>query len=254
LNWLNSFLLAARAMIAGETDQAEQLAGEALQIGTDGGQPDAATFFGVQLMGVGIQRGTLSELVPLIERAIADNPGLPTLKATLALAHAEGDHVVDAGHLLAELANADFDFPLDVTWLTGMTRCAEIAIQCRDATYAGALFDRLAPWSDQWTTSAGLSSQGPVSGYLGGLATILGRYGEADAYFSQSAALSARMNAKFFAAWTDLSWGRMLAERQAPGNTERARDLLIKAHAVAAANGYGNIERRAATALQLLGA
>jgi hypothetical protein len=172
----------------------------------------------------------------------------------LAVALAEGDRVEDAHHLLAELADADFDFPLDLAWLSGMTRCADVAIQCRDATYAGPLFDRLAPWSDQWATSAGLSSQGPVSGYLGGLAAVLGRYSEADAYFSESAALSARMKAKFFAGWTDLSWGRMLAERQAPGDTERARDLLTKAHAVAAANGYGNIERRAAAALHRLDA
>ena len=44
----------------------------------------------------------------------------------------------------------------------------------------------------------------------------------------------------------------MLAERDAPGDAERARDLLTKAHAAAAAHGYANIERRAAEALQHL--
>ena len=62
-------------------------------MGTDGGQPDAVTFFDVQLMSVSVERGTLSKLVPLIEQAIADNPGLPMLKPTLALAHAEGDRI-----------------------------------------------------------------------------------------------------------------------------------------------------------------
>ena len=42
LNWVHSFTRAMRAQIAGDTDQAEQLATEALQIGTDSGQPDAA--------------------------------------------------------------------------------------------------------------------------------------------------------------------------------------------------------------------
>jgi hypothetical protein len=37
LNWLNTFIPAARAMIAGDTDQAELLARKALQMGTDGG-------------------------------------------------------------------------------------------------------------------------------------------------------------------------------------------------------------------------
>ncbi|HEY5023857.1 MAG TPA: hypothetical protein VII76_02680 [Acidimicrobiales bacterium] len=45
----------------------------------------------------------------------------------------------------------------------------------------------------------------------------------------------------------------MLAKRQAPGDAEKARDLLNKAHTVAAANGYGNVERRSAAALQHLG-
>ena len=89
--------------------------------------------------------------------------------------------------------------------------------------------------------------------HLGGLATVLGRYDEADAYFAQSAAMSDRMGAKFFAALTDLMWGRMLAERRAPGDTEKARDLLTKAHTAAVAHGYGGVERRAAAALQGLG-
>ena len=45
---------------------------------------------------------------------------------------------------------------------------------------------------------------------------------------------------------------KMLAERDAPGDIERARDLLTKAHAAAAAHGYANVERRAAEALQHL--
>ncbi len=92
----------------------------------------------------------------------------------------------------------------------------------------------------------------PVSHYLGGLATVLGRYDEADAYFAHAAAFNDRADAKFFAARTNLSWAKMLAERQAPGDNERARDLLTKAHTAAAAHGYANIERRAAEALQHL--
>ena len=106
----------------------------------------------------------------------------------------------------------------------------EAAIECRDPKYAAPLFDRLAPWADQLSTAAGAAADGPVSHYLGGLATVLGRYDEADAYFTQAAAFNNRVSAKFFAARTNLSWGRMLAERDAPGDTEKARDLLTKAH------------------------
>jgi hypothetical protein len=47
-------------------------------------------------------------------------------------------------------------------------------------------------------------------------------------------------------------WGKMLAEREAAGDAEKALDLLTKARDVAAAHGYTNVERRAVEALQRL--
>jgi tellurite resistance protein len=109
----------------------------------------------------------------------------------------------------------------------------------------------LEPWAAQ-LPATGASALAPVSHYLGGLATVTGEFDRADTYFDQAAAISQRMGAKFFAARTDLSWGKMLAERRAPGDSAKARTLLTKAQAIAAANGYGNVERRAAEALQRL--
>ena len=44
----------------------------------------------------------------------------------------------------------------------------------------------------------------------------------------------------------------MLAERQAPGDIDKARVLLTKAHVAAATHGDASIERRAAEALDAL--
>ena len=71
-------------------------------------------------------------------------------------------------------------------------------------------------------------------------------------YFAYSAAVSHRAGAKFFAARTDLYWGKMLIERNGPGDGKRAGDLLASAFATAVSNGYGNVERRATDALALL--
>jgi tetratricopeptide (TPR) repeat protein len=251
LNWVHALQRATRALIAGDSDRAEQLATEALQIGTDGGQPDAFIVYGAQIVMVNLWRGTLSDLVPLIEQAIIDNPGLPVFVAALALAYAEADRTEETRRLLEGFADMNFDLPLDTTWLTGMIAYADAAIECRDPRFAGPLLDRLAPFADQWLYTD-VATSGPVSRSLGDLATILGRYDEADAYFAYSAESSLRAGAKFFAARTDLSWGRMLSERRVPSETEKARELLTRAHAVAVANGYGNVERRASSALGLL--
>ena len=255
LSWTNTFHRAKRAQIAGDTDLAEQLATEALQIGTDCGQPDAALFFGGQLSVVSAQRGTMGELIPLIEQMVDETSTLTgVLTAVLAQAHAEADHTEDVRHLLEEFAATDFDLPADQAWITAMHSYAEAAIYCGDPQYAGPLFDRLVPWAEQSAASGSVTASGLVSHSLAGLATVLRRYDEADAYFDQSAAISARMNAKYFVAKTDLLWGSMLAERRAEGDTEKARDLLTKAQAAAAAHGYGNVERRAAAALRRLDA
>jgi len=251
-NWISTYRRAARAQIAGDFQVAENLANEALKIGTEGGQPDATSFWGAQLVAVNHQRGTMGELVTLIEQLAAQAPsaaGLAT--AALARAYAETDRTTEARDLLEKLSEADFDLPLDQLWLTGMVCYAEAAISVGDPKYAEALLDRLVPWAAQ-LAGYGTTNSGPVSAYLGGVATVLRQYDDADSYFTQSAATSDRTGAKFFAARTDLWWGKMFAERNAPGDAEKARDLLTKAHGVAVANGYANIERRAADALQLL--
>ncbi len=254
LRWLVTLEHATRAAIAGDTDRAEQLATAAVQIGIDGGEPDATSIFGAQVLTVSFQRGTMGDLAPLIEQMAADNPGAaPTAIAVLAAAHAEADRIDDARHRLEEFASGGFELPLDMLWTTGMTLYAEAAIECRDTRAARALFERLAPWADRLSyTSAAV--EGPVSHYLGGLAFVLGRYDEAGAYFAQSATFNDRVGAKFFAARTALSWGRMLAERRASSDGERARELLSEAQTAAAAHGYGTVDRRATEALQLLDA
>jgi class 3 adenylate cyclase len=249
--WDYTFVSSLPAQIAGDTDRAEQLAMAALKIGTDCGQPDAAIIFGAQLMIISGQRGTMSDLAPLIEDMATKTPDISQwlFGSLLAKAHVEGGRTEDALRILEKFAAAGFDLPLDQTWLTGMVDFADAAIECRDQEYAGPLFERLAPWASQLPATGG-SALGPVSHYLGGLATVLGRHDEADGYFTQSAAMCDRMGAKFFAARTDLLWGRLLAARKAPGDTERSLELLVRAHAVAKANGYGTVEKRSAAALQ----
>ena len=252
--WAHTFFLGLRAQLDGDTDRAEELASEALQIGTDGGQLDAGVIFGAQLMIVSGQRGTMSDLVPLIEQLAADTPDISQwlFGSLLAKAHVEAGRTDEARSLLEAFAASGFDLPLDQVWLTGMVDYAEAAIECRDPEYVAPLFDRLKPWAGQLPVT-GASALGPVSHYLGGLAAVLGRYDEAEAYFTEAAEFSDRVGAKFFLARARLWWGRMLVGRLGPGDAERARDLLAGAHDAAVEHGYGDVERRVAEARRGLG-
>jgi hypothetical protein len=249
LDWNDKVHRSARAALAGDVNLAEQLANEALQIATQSGQPDTDIYYGAQIMQVSWLRGTMGDLLPLIEQAAKDNPGLPVFVAALTLAHAEADHFEEARALLASFASAEFDLPMDTAWLGAMLCYASAAADSRDLVSAESLFDRLVPWVSLWSYDR-CKTEGPVSLCLGGLATVLGRHEEADGFFSHAAAFCERMGAKFFAARTNLMWGVMLAERQAPGDRERAEDLLTNAHGAAAEHGYGTVERRAALTLR----
>jgi len=249
LNWVYTYVCATRAMIAGDAEMAERLANRALQIGTDGSEPDTDIIYSGQILIVSWQRGVLGELVALIEQGIIDNPGLPAFGAALATALVEDERIDDARHLLEEPNVANFDLPMDQAWLTGMTLYAEAAIECRHPRSAATLVDRLAPFADQLSFNPS-TTEGPVSHYLGGLCTVLGNYDEANAHFAQSAAFCDLVGAKFFSARTQLLWGKLLLERQTPGDADRTRSLFASAHRTAVAHGYGTVERRAAAALQ----
>ena len=249
-SWLHAFVLSLRAQIAGDAQAAEKFAVEALEIGTQGGQPDAALLFGGQMNIVAGQLGTQHELVPLIEKMADETRDIPRsfFLSVLAKAHVEGNDFAQASELLDEFAGMGYELPLDQLWLTGMVDFAEATIECNDRRHAAPLFEQLEPWSAQLPATGG-SALSPVSHYLGGLTTVLGDFDRAECYFEQSADVCRKMGATFFAARTNLLWGRMLVSRGLPGDDDRGRRLLTEAHEVARSRSYGGVERRAAAAL-----
>jgi class 3 adenylate cyclase len=250
LSCVHAVQQSVRAQVAGDPDRAEAAANLALQIGTESGEPDITLLFGSLFMGAQWQRGTVGQLVPIIEQAAADNPGLRALGAALAVASLESGDTEKARRLL-EQAALQFGPPSAGAWLSEMCVYSEVAVACRMVEMAAVLFGHLAPWAGQFSAS-GLTAEGPVSHYLGGLAETLGRTHEAELYYARSSEMSVRMGASFFAARTHLRWGSMLAGQPGSDQAARARDLLSRAHLTALERGYGSVERRAAEALQAL--
>ncbi len=138
LTWVHMFTRTVRALIAGDVDESTRCAADALRIGTDSGQPDASTFHLLQSMEVSWQRGTMVADIGHLERAVADYPGLPVLRAGLAVAYVEAGDVAAARALVDEFAATDFDLPHEVgNWLPGMVLFAEAAIELRTSRGCG---------------------------------------------------------------------------------------------------------------------
>ena len=243
--WVETLQRSTRSLMAGDVDAAERFANQAYQVGMESGQPDAFIVFGAQMLMVSWWRGNLGDMVPLIEGAIVNNPGLPFFNGVLALAHAEGDRAVPVKQILARFGQSGYQLPMNVTWLTGMVAYAEAACGIDDAESAAALLEQLCPFKDQWHYSD-IAAAGPLSRSLGSLATVLGRYDEAEDYFARAWAASQGARAWFFAARTALSWGTMLIRRDGEGDGPLAREMLTRAHDLSQEHGYTKIAGRAA--------
>ena len=249
--WEAEFMAALHALTHGDAVEAERRATVALEVGTASGQPDSFSFYGTQLMGIRNMQGRYGEMVPLIVDVAEKNPALPAYRAVLAVAHLEAGDEDAARTIFDEAAATSFRLPEDTAWSTGIVRYARVAIELEIGDHAGGLFELLAPFHDQ-VPHNGLTPTEPVAMYLGGLATVLGRYDDAEGYFAEAHDLNTRGGMRFAEAHNNLLWGRMLRTRGGPGDADRARALLTQARNSAATQGYASVERRSTAALSEL--
>ena len=225
--------------------------GEALQIGTESGQPDAALIFGAQLMIVSGQRGNDARADPAHRGMAADAPDIsPWLFGSLlAKAHVEAGRFDDATRKLEEFAAAGYDMALDQVWLTGMVDYAEAAIECaRPGVRAGAARAARAlgrPVArdrgiDARRRSACISAGSPrCSG-----ATTTPRS------ISRSRPRSAHADRREVLRGPHRSpAGPAAARGGAAADEERARKLLTRAREAAITHKYANVQRLAEAAL-----
>jgi tetratricopeptide (TPR) repeat protein len=211
--------------------------------------------FDYQIRAVNLQLGVFqNDRVAVIEQARAAMPGFPVLlTAMLAWEHARVGRLELAHELLDEFAATGFEPPPEPNgWLFTMIDYADVAIACDDQNAAAALYERLVPYAGQLPTR-GAVPYPPIDHHLGKLATLLGRYEQADQHFTGAAEFADRAGAAYFAAEIDLAWGEMFLQRSQAGDGQRARARLDSARSAAAARGYSDLERRATEAVQRLG-
>jgi tetratricopeptide (TPR) repeat protein len=244
LQWVHANDLCMLALVHGDADAGEQYALQAMQIATDSGQPNADLWFGGQMMTVAWMRGALGDLLPVIELTAQSYPGFSVFVAVQAHANAENDQFERAAELLDEFASTGYRLPPDGLWTTGMMSYAEAVVECALPQHAEPMLEQMRPWARRFSYFDGTAA-GPVSHALGGLATVLGRFDEAEAHFRASIEQSRTMGAKFAAARTHHWWGRMLVQRGLAGDATAAASHLREALDLSEANGYRNVARRA---------
>jgi tetratricopeptide (TPR) repeat protein len=140
-----SVMLAIRA---GRLAEAEHLARQCLERGTKAGHPDAAAWYGAQLVAIRWYQGRLPELLPMLTASV-DSPTLSELDnslfAALAVASATaGDHRT-AERLLATLRGS---LPRSTNWLVTMFGIVETAHLLGNVHASARAYEMLVPFAD----------------------------------------------------------------------------------------------------------
>lgn len=248
MRWLTMILRANRTLWRGHIEESKEIAERAYEMGASAGHPDAFLYYGIHLFNVCFERGQMGAIADGIIRIAASNPGVTSVRASLALLHAETDQLDQARPVFESVVDELANIPREASWPRAVTQSALVCSRLGDRPRAAALFDLLRPYATQ-TVCTGLSSAGSVDHYLGVLAATLGRLDEADGLLARAETAHGRVPAPTWLARTRLERGRVLLQRGATGDPAKAHELLTSTLATARDYGLGRIERSAADLL-----
>jgi class 3 adenylate cyclase len=244
---VNRGTVVARHLLTGNPADADEVASDAFTLGMSTIPNQALLTYGIHHAEVRWQQGQLDEIIALFDAGAAD--GLhPFAAAVQAAMYAEAGRLDDAIPLLTDGSAVGFsNLPIDYTWLSGHVFYACAAMACAAKEPASKLLDKLAPYEHLMSASHN-TCEGPVALWLGGLATVVGAFRDAEGWFSAALEMSRRCEARYFTARTLLEWSTMLHHSGRLGST--GVDFASEALALASEGGYAAIEARASRLLR----
>ena len=249
LLWHTGYLTATHVLRAGDHERAEALAGQALQLATESGQPEAFACFGAGFLCVRRHQGRMDEIADLARQVVRDKPGLAALQGALALVLAECGELDEAREITATARESDFFVHrYDYVWLMGATVWADVVAQIGDLRSAEILYAQLAAYEDLGVTT-GTSYGGVVSAYLARLDVLLERRDSALRLFVAADRSLRSAASPFWLCHNQVEWARCLLGTNDRTERMKARSILTEALSIAREFGCGGVERTAVALL-----
>ncbi len=250
LLWVAAYAQSWQDTLDGDLDAAEARATEALELGSNTGQPDVLPLYGAQLLIVRWHQGRDAEVVEAVEQMADTTPDIDSFRAALARIYADLDRSDEARSLLSTEAGLGFTHPIDPLVVTTMVMWAEAAVQVRDVGSAKLLIDRLHHFPDQMVCN-GVTAFGALAHYRGALYALSGEFGVAERLLLEGLVLHEQLAAPFFEARSCLELARTLRTRGSPKDRQRVQTYAGRALALAQRHGYSVVESRAMTLAEL---
>jgi tetratricopeptide (TPR) repeat protein len=227
----------------GDLEAGERLAKRAFGIGQEAGQPDAAMFYGSQLVYARTVQGRAQEIIEMVEQAVSAYPTFAAFRAVLALALCSLDRRAEARIILQDAASDRFEhIPPSAPRLTALATYAYVAVETGDVDAASILYGLMEPWAEQLVWNA-VVGYGHTRMWLGLLACLLGEHERADEHLAFACEFYDTNGVLLWTARTHLGWAEALATR---GDATGAREHANRALALSREHGYGAFEPRAA--------
>ena len=145
--------------------------------------------FAGQFFFLGTFAGRHAELLPIVQQMMDTDPHVePLFRAGHALVCSELGRPDVGRAVLRDAMAAGLDaISQDSLGSTTLIAHAVLAIELEDVTAAEWLFPAISPLAGEVSFN-GVTCQGPVSAYVGKLASLLGRYGDAERHLLEALA------------------------------------------------------------------
>jgi tetratricopeptide (TPR) repeat protein len=226
--WQDAALRGMWALLEGRFEEGERAADEAFAHSKRFGHAIGAQIHGIQVARARAEQGRLEEYIPVLESILQTNPN-PAWHSRIVQIHAELGHEEEARREFEAMAAQDFaDVQRDAIWNITMTYLAEGAAFLRDTRRCEQIYEMLLPQAGQNVMVTFGACNGPVARYLGLLAAALGHFDDAERHFEDALAMNRRLGARALGARAESDYARMLLERDAPGDRERALQLKAR--------------------------
>jgi tetratricopeptide (TPR) repeat protein len=234
-----------RALLDGRFSEAEAMidAGLAAELSADSERRD---LLGGLLLVLYRELGRLDEVAPLLMAAARAQPTVIAYRAGAALVLAElgrdEEAIPEFESVMATCAHGGL--PQDTTRVVTLYSLSEAAAILGIAKRADELYALFAPYEGQFAILSYFVCYGTVDRYLGMLASLSGRWEDAERHFDAALAMEEHAGALPLALRTKYWFGRSLMARGRPGDRDRADQLLTGSRQQAVDLGMAGLVRQ----------
>ncbi len=215
--WRFTMIQATVASFEGRYDQARALADEALAIGRRGGNEDADFFHLVHASHVAEQTGVgLDEVEPGVRQFMENGPYLA--REWLAVVLVAAGKTEEARALWESVKPHRGSVPHTVPeWIVMATGGTRLIARFGDRATAATTYAQLLPYADRLVSvRAHTPIEGPVSLYLGVLATVVEDWAAAETHLRAAVAMTRATGSPPFEAAAELATARLLLAQGQP--------------------------------------